>query len=414
MILIDTHSIFCRDGVVAATQGITITACTRGLSDPDEQVFDPTTGEYAAQGGYDDSLGYELVAGAVTDWMRSQYSIKTQNQRIVFSYTLDRGTDDTPDVSAPQQAAIDIVATNAGSQLYTSLTSYNAGDSPPTGLAASYLATVSALQWSGSVTLAEQTAGATAPGAALGGVLNIAGGANGGWAAMGALIVGEETEASTGRTTLTFGPALHLSPQDLVARLYLTRPGGTGGREGSGARGTGHSDARTSGQPGGGDVVPGSTTTPKQNASAAPGGAAAVNDFSLYDASSGEQLAVGVTYGSLLPAQQVALGSGVNPWPDDFGADKQSKAEFDVTAGGTAYLAVTVTPSSADNTAVTATITGISLNVTSGAAPVNDASHGYWTLGTFSVVNGKMAVDNSNGLGSLGYLYASGGYHYFW
>ena len=138
-------------------EGITFTSCTRGLSDPGLQDFDPDTGEYGAQAGYNASLGNELVSGAVTDWMVSQYGVSTQAQRIIFKWT------EGSETGEEKQAAIDIIATDAAGQVYTSLASDNPGDVVPTGLAASYLATVGLLQWSGTVELVEPTAGATAP-----------------------------------------------------------------------------------------------------------------------------------------------------------------------------------------------------------------------------------------------------------
>ena len=284
--------------------GITFTSCTRGLSDPNLQDFDPNTGGYGAQAGYDASLGSELVAGAVTDWMVSQYNVKTQAQRIIFKWTEG---DDTGD---EKQAAIDIMATNAAGQVYTSVASYTPGDAAPTGLAAAYLATVGLLQWSGTVELVEQAAGATAPAAALGSVLNLAGSANAAWATMNALIVGEETRASTGQTTLTVGPATHLSPQDLVARLQLTRPGGLGGRQSSGARGTEHSDARTRGTPSRDSAVPGATAHPKQNGTSVPGSAATPTPLSPYKL---DDTHVGVTYGTVCGGQPGGFAAGGTP-----------------------------------------------------------------------------------------------------
>ena len=301
--------------------GITFTSCTRGLSDPGLQDFDPGTGEYGAQAGYNAALGNELVAGAVTDWMVSQYNVTTQAQRLIFKWT------ESDAAGEEKQAAIDIIATDAVGQTYATLSSYNAGDVVPTGLAASYLATVSRLQWSGTVELAEQAAGATAPAAALGSVLNLAGSANAAWATMNALIVGEETRAATGRTTLTVGPATHLSPQDLVARLQLTRPGGLGGRQSNGARGTHHSDARTSGSSGRDNAVPGATAHPKQNGTSVPGSAASPAPLSPYKL---DDTHVGITYGTVCGGQPGGFAAGGAP-------------PFALAANGTGYLYATAT-----------------------------------------------------------------------
>ncbi len=80
-------------------------------------------------------------------------------------------------------------------------------------------------------------------------------------------------EAATGRTTLAFGPARHLSPQDLVARLQTTRPGGTGGRQGIGVMATEASEQRTSGRPAGAsDAFQNPLHTPTGGVSALPPG----------------------------------------------------------------------------------------------------------------------------------------------
>ena len=160
--------------------GITITACSRTITNPSVDAYNAATGEYGAQGGYDDSLAYELVNGAITEWMAQQYAIKTQEQMITFSYTADASASGGDQSLIPKTVSFPLKATNASGQVYTSLTSYNAGDAPPSGLAAFYLKTISALQWSGSVELLEQAAGASVP-AALGCLLNIAGSANAAW-----------------------------------------------------------------------------------------------------------------------------------------------------------------------------------------------------------------------------------------
>ncbi len=256
--------------------GITITACSRGLADQNALEVDPAGGtDTDAQTGqvtpkmrqvvYDSSLANELVQGTITDWMFKQYAIRSQVHRITFTYDCDSGSgdddgNDDNDGSAANQkytATIDITATNAGGDgeskttNYTAVTGYDPGDVVPTGLAAAYLNGFALVQYSGSVLLAE----AEASGAAnLGQVLNLTGSAQSAWSSMRAMITDETVNVDSGTTTLTFGPPEHLTPQDLVALLRVTRPGSGGGRAGTdspGGLGTANSGARTSGAAGG-------------------------------------------------------------------------------------------------------------------------------------------------------------------
>ncbi len=235
-----------------AVTGIEFISCSRRMTDqtavePDFQNFGQTRAVT-----YDLGLTNELVQGTITPWMIDQYAVAAQQHTIdyAFTYTTADGT-----VHGPFGRSVNLTATNAAFSLYRTLTNHSPGDEAPAGLAANYLSTLAALQWSGSVVIEEAVAGTASAGAGLGSVLNITGSRNAGWAAMDALVVEETVEAATGRTTLVFGPARHLSPQDLVARLQTTRPGGTGGRQGVGAIATEASGQRTSGRPAGVDAA---------------------------------------------------------------------------------------------------------------------------------------------------------------
>ncbi len=232
----------------SSVASIDFLACSRRMTDqaavePDFQNLGQTRAVT-----HDLGLTNELVQGTITPWMIGQYAVRAQQHTIdyEFTYTTTDGT-----VHGPFGRSINLTATNAALSLYSTLTDYRPGDVAPVGLAANFLATLAALQWSGSVVIEEAVAGAECAGAGLGSVVNITGSRNAEWAAMDALVVEETVEAATGRTTLTFGPARHLSPQDLVTRLQTTRPGGTGGRQGVGAIATEASGQRTSGRPAG-------------------------------------------------------------------------------------------------------------------------------------------------------------------
>ena len=272
--------------------GISITAISRALPDPHAIEYDPAGGtepDPADPGQtrpktrpvvYDDSLGNMLLQGTISEDMAKQFATKAQAHRITFSYTLDSGSGDSDgsdgadysDVGDERTATLDITATNAVTQAYRTLTSYDSGDTVPAGLAASYLGTLNQLQWAGTVVLEDSLPGATAA-AGLGDVLNIAGSEQAAWAAMKALIVREEVQASTGRTTLTFGPAAHLSPTEMLARLRTVRPGGRGGRASLGALSTDRSSERSSGAPSDAHTIGGGSHFPTRVATPVPLGA---------------------------------------------------------------------------------------------------------------------------------------------
>ena len=233
------------DGTVTS---IDITSCARRLTDPAAVEPDPAFAGRTRAVTHDPALTNELVQGAITPWMISQYAIQAQQHTMdyQFTYTTTDGA-----VHGPFGRSVNLTATNAALSLYSTPIDQVPGDVPPVGLAAGYLETLGALQWSGSVVIEEALAGASYAGAGLGSVVNLTGSQNPDWAAMNAPVVEETVEAAAGRTTLVFGPARHLSPQDLVARLQTTRPGGAGGRQGVGAVATAASGQRTSGRPAG-------------------------------------------------------------------------------------------------------------------------------------------------------------------
>lgn len=220
----------------------------------------------------DTTLGNELTEGAVTDWMRSRYAVRTERQRLRFQYTVDRGSGTDPTaVCGPFSASVDVLATDAGfaeagSRTYGLVASVSEGDTVPAGLAAAYLSALSALQHSGEA----EFVGAEPDGApGLGQTLNLAGSARSAWADMRALIVEEETEAAAGTTRVTFGPAGHLSPADLSALLQVTRPG-VGGRVETASRATEASASRPTGLPAGSDDAMGLGVTTAAASAATP------------------------------------------------------------------------------------------------------------------------------------------------
>ncbi|MBX4215884.1 hypothetical protein KW797_02970, partial [Candidatus Parcubacteria bacterium] len=92
-------------------------------------------------------------------------------------------------------------------------------EAAPTGLAGQYYTSLVTPQYQGSVTTREQECAMTLhPGK----LLNLASGHTS-WASMNAVVQQVANMLLTGETEITFGPPSHLSPQDFVALIQLTR-----------------------------------------------------------------------------------------------------------------------------------------------------------------------------------------------
>lgn len=92
-------------------------------------------------------------------------------------------------------------------------------EEPPVGLAAQFYSSLSTLQWQGTVTLNESNpSGAWRPGK----VINLLGGRSP-WATMNALIQVVEEDLTTGETSVEFGPASQLGPQDYLELIRFRR-----------------------------------------------------------------------------------------------------------------------------------------------------------------------------------------------
>lgn len=313
--------------------GITITACSRGLADPHAIELDPAGGtmpdpDHPGQTlpatrtvVYDASLENELVAGSIADWMFKQYAIRSQVHRISFTYTLDSGTGGMSGDITTKQGTIDITATNAGdssedtaqTKEYTTVTSFQPGDAIVVGLAAAYLGALNVLQYSGELELIEPEASGVA---GLGNSLNLSGGLAG-WASMAAPVIEESVDVDTGTTSLTFGPPEHLTPQDLVALVNVTRPSVGGGRpgDGPGGLGTANSGTRSSGLPGGATSPIGlGVDHPTNNACPSGGGGGGLGPV-WFTGASGGQIAFFLINGN---AGVSTLPDGVTTVANDF------------------------------------------------------------------------------------------------
>jgi hypothetical protein len=159
---------------------------------------------------FNPNLHRQLVGGAITDWMEIEQDIVQQEQTLSCFVSVDGG----PSFKVVRT----ITATNAVNRDYVKQDSTGA-ENPPAGVAEKYLEAVSVVHYQGGITLVErEDSGAVQVGT----VVNIAG-SRAEWAAMRALVQSVTVDVENGATSFNFGPAAHLSIQDMVERDRLFR-----------------------------------------------------------------------------------------------------------------------------------------------------------------------------------------------
>ncbi len=159
-------------------------------------------------------ISHELLEGSLAKWMGSSIKVGTVSVKAKIAYN---GAS-FPHFSA-FEATVNLNATDVATGEYTRLTSYTPAEEIPAGLAAGFYGALSTLQYEGGVTLTEDECGGTAR---LGKVLCIAN-AKSEWETMNALIQEVAEDIDSGITSVRFGPASHLSPQDTVEMLRAQR-----------------------------------------------------------------------------------------------------------------------------------------------------------------------------------------------
>jgi hypothetical protein len=193
----------------------------------------------------------ELLRGALADWMNVIHAKCSFTTSFTYMYpdTADDesraavaifggSTDGTNATDDGSQNGITVTATlvgtNAVTQTYAQLSTYDQAEPVPTGLAQEIYDSIATLQYEGSYSVVNEEVG----GWSLGTVLNLAGGREE-WAGMNALLQEIEQDLDNGRTTLKFGAAGHLTLQDLMEQLRANRTRTT----------SSHIKERESGQP---------------------------------------------------------------------------------------------------------------------------------------------------------------------
>lgn len=162
----------------------------------------------------------ELTAGQIAPWMTVGSEADTITAYV--SYTaLDAAADGetTREVVQDKEISIQIIATNATSGSYSSLTSFTGGEVQPVGLAQALYEDLNRLEYAGSLMWTEEDCSQPAK---MGQLVNLTGG-RAEWATMKAMIQRVTEDLENGTTTVEVGPPDHLGPNDLIELLRVTR-----------------------------------------------------------------------------------------------------------------------------------------------------------------------------------------------
>lgn len=173
------------------------------------------------------TLPNELLQGSVTDWMQTEQGLTAQQQTIscCLSYTYN-GQHFTN-----QPFSYSLTATDAQTRTY-SKESYKDGEPVPVGLAQNYYLSLQTLACEGTITFSEIEVSGTVE---MGQVVNFTGGVAA-WNTVNALVQQVMEEIDRGISTVHFGPAKHLNPQELITLGRILYPSYSG-RVGDGANG---------------------------------------------------------------------------------------------------------------------------------------------------------------------------------
>ena len=158
----------------------------------------------------------EIIDGAVPEWRSDDAERVTVAADVTYMRADGNGkrtlVEDEP-------MKVKCTATDLYSKTYVRVTTEDAGEPVPEGLAQSIYDSVSVLHYEGQMSLVSDEL--VEPGY-LGKVINVSGG-RAEWASMAALVQTVTEDIDNGTVSIRFGPAAHLSPQDLVALLRANR-----------------------------------------------------------------------------------------------------------------------------------------------------------------------------------------------
>jgi hypothetical protein len=171
----------------------------------------------AAKDAAIDSYSRILIAGIVQDWMTGkevvQGCIRAKADVIIKDGTTVLERAENLDI------AVDIPATDASTGTYQRLSSYDSGESTPTGIAAELWAAWSILHYEGLLTIHQDEVDAYCH---LGHTLNITNGVAA-WATMATLIQAIDESIDDGVTTVKFGPPAPVEADNLMGLFRALR-----------------------------------------------------------------------------------------------------------------------------------------------------------------------------------------------
>lgn len=166
-------------------------------------------------------LPRELVQGTIADWMRRKIGRAQIKFAVQPSPTATAGD---LEALAKLPKGFQVVATDAITKIYKGPSQFELGDNRPVGLAeAYYTACHAAYQWEGSVSLVEQEAGDQRY---HGCRVNIINSDDTSLTTMNAMVHAVDVDIDSGLTDISFGPAPHLAPADILEmqRQLRSRP----------------------------------------------------------------------------------------------------------------------------------------------------------------------------------------------
>lgn len=159
-----------------------------------------------------------LLEGQVQDWM---FAVDSDLSTITaqVDYVLKDGSGNVIEAQTDRPVSLRLMVTNAITKTYRRTTSYDTGETTPTGVAAALHASWNALQYDGLAKLTQQEcSGSAIPGQKL----CISGGRTE-WATMNALIQETTELVDRGHTTIRIAPPRHLEADTLVGLFRALR-----------------------------------------------------------------------------------------------------------------------------------------------------------------------------------------------
>lgn len=158
----------------------------------------------------------EITEGACPSWKKDSTAPATVTAKISYKLTDTNGNEQE---YKDDKISCSVTATSLGTGEYSQITSAQAAEPVPAGLAQEFYSTLQVLQFEGAFTIVEEEClGAVG----IGSLLNLTHGRPE-WATMRAQVQQVAEDIDSGRTSVIFGPAEHLSPQDIVELLRVNR-----------------------------------------------------------------------------------------------------------------------------------------------------------------------------------------------